>query len=114
MRPTLTQVSSGLSPRAQADLSAGRQISWYTKFLRDPASTTALRRAFFQIESLQFVDERRPAQMQQARGLALVAAGFLEAAQNQFAFELRDHGCEIDALVRDGHSRHQHRRGALA
>ena len=44
-----------------------------------------------QVQPMELVDERRAAQLQQPRRLTLVAAGLLEAPQNQLAFELRDH-----------------------
>jgi hypothetical protein len=48
---------------------------------------------------LQLVDERRATEIQQPRGLALVAAGLFETPQNEVAFELRDHTAEVQPLV---------------
>jgi A/G-specific adenine glycosylase len=67
--------------------------------------------ACMNVEPLQFLDERGAFEVQELRGLTLVAARLLEAPRDQVAFELRDHRLEVYALVRDRDGRHQQRAG---
>ena len=70
--------------------------------------------ALFDVQALQLVDERRAAQVEQPRGLPLVAAGLLQAAQDQVALELRHDRGEVEPSSGNRDRRHQHRAGALA
>ena len=54
----------------------------------------------FDLKPLQLVDEGRATEVQEPRGLALVAAGLFETPKNEIAFELRDHAAEVQSFVR--------------
>src|SRR6478736_628041 len=56
------------------------------------------------LETLQFLNERRPLEVEELGGLALVAPGPSERQVDQIAFDLRDERVEVEAFLwqRDG------------
>ena len=60
-------------------------------------------------EPVELVDERRPAQVEQAGRLALVATCLFKTPRDQLVLDLRQHAGQVDAVVGDRHAREHER-----
>jgi hypothetical protein len=77
--------AAGLAPRAASLSPLGTALVRLKAKGQKPKRERPSGRSCFDVQPLQLVDERRAAQVEQSRGLALVAAGLLEAPQDQVA-----------------------------